>query len=400
MTIRPALCATALLMVITPGSHPCLAADAAATDHLKSAIDPYNPGGERSQFLRAAGVDSELDEAEFKTDQSKAGGFARAFDRFPSLLLFDANRNKQIDWFEADAYRRAVRKAILGAFDKDDNQRLTGVEREAANKALAAGNLPRIAGPNRGNIGTPTPRPPAPNRNARDRNSNVPTADERRVEWEQLQSRLAKKYDADGNGRLNTKEEWAAARNDIREYYQRREVERYDSDNDGKVSNEERQAGRERDMQVGLLRKHDRNGDGELTGTEREGYERDMQFVRDKQEHDGEARKQFMSKFDNNNDGELDDREKQAIGPYYEKLRADVNKAALKEFDKDGDGKLNEDERNAGREATMKEARERYDTDGDGELSLKERTNAMRSNPENAEWLYMMYVHFGQGAQN
>ena len=85
----------------------------ATTDVLKDAVDPFVPGKERARFLKAAGVDTELDAKEFAANAKVADGFARAFDKWSNLILFDRNSDKKIDWFEANAYRRAVRAAPL-----------------------------------------------------------------------------------------------------------------------------------------------------------------------------------------------------------------------------------------------------------------------------------------------
>ena len=80
-------------------------------DLLKDAVDPYVPGEQRQLFLKAAGVDTELDEKEFNADAEKEKSFVRSFDKWSQLVRFDVNGNKKLDWFECDQYRRAVRKA-------------------------------------------------------------------------------------------------------------------------------------------------------------------------------------------------------------------------------------------------------------------------------------------------
>ncbi len=361
-------------------------------DLLKDAIDPFSIGKERVLFLKAAGVDTELNEDEFNAHQAIIGGFARKYERFANLLKFDKNRNKLIDWFEADAYRRAIRGAVLAEYDADKNNRLTGKERDAANKALAAGKLPRIAlVGSKDRPGALIPRPGADGgeRGGRPRGQ---TGEERRQEWEKLQSRLAAKYDRDGNGRINGKEEWAAAGEEVREYYRQREIERFDTNNDGEVSDGERRRGRDRDMQAELWRQNDRNRDGKLDGEEKQAYKNALREGRDRVEHDEENRRVFMARFDRNEDGELDEQERQAIGPYYEEVRKVARESAMKQFDSNGDGELNDAERQAGREAVEKEANEKYDTDGDGKLSFRERTGAVRKDQKDAERLYFLYV--------
>ena len=100
------------------------------SDILTDAVDPLVPGTERGRFLKAAGVDNELDEAEFKENAGKEGSFIRAFDSWGTLTGFDRNRNNTLDWFEADEYRRAVRTAVVAAYDKDKDGKITRWEAE------------------------------------------------------------------------------------------------------------------------------------------------------------------------------------------------------------------------------------------------------------------------------
>ena len=120
------------------------AAQDAAPDLLNDAVDPYTQGKERVRFLRAAGVDSELTEAELDANATANDPFVRPFDQWAKIRPFDANKNGTIDWFEADAYRRAARKAIIAEYDKNADGKLTGQERDEANKALAVGRLPNL----------------------------------------------------------------------------------------------------------------------------------------------------------------------------------------------------------------------------------------------------------------
>ncbi len=386
------------------------AQDSSPAEVLRGAIDPYSLGSERTRFLRAAGVDSELSEDEFKKNRETSGGFARVFDKFSTILLFDKNKNKQVDWFEASAYRGAVRAAVLAEYDKDGNRKLTGPEREAANRDLAAGKLPRISADKSSSSGRPSTgaaRPAAPPseprvRSFRPSDAGSP-AEARRREWEALQSRLAKKYDKNGNGRIDGREEWREAGPEVREYYRKREIERFDSDGDGKVSDAERRAGRERDIRANLRWQHDKDRDGELTGDEREAYDKAMRNYQDQAEH-GEVRRQvFMNRFDRDRDGELSEAERAEIGPFYERVREEAKRSAVKQFDQDGDGELSQEERDAGRKAVEQMGLKQFDADGDGELSVRERTAAMRKDPVEAERLFHLYMavagprSFGQG---
>lgn len=107
-----------------------------SVDLLTGAIDPFAEGTERAKFWNAAGVDSELDESEFKADQATGEGFVRSFDSWPLMLKLDQNRNKAIDWFEARDYRRAILVVFLAKHDKNKDGRLTAREREEVNNVL------------------------------------------------------------------------------------------------------------------------------------------------------------------------------------------------------------------------------------------------------------------------
>ncbi len=113
----------------------------APTDLCKGAIDPYRPGIQKSRFFRAAGADNELTESEFNADRSRPKGFARRFDSWRAMLLFDKDRNKSIDWIEADAYRYDLRRRALAAYDSNSDGKLSGDERVKANKDLARGRI-------------------------------------------------------------------------------------------------------------------------------------------------------------------------------------------------------------------------------------------------------------------
>jgi len=103
--------------------------------------------------------------------------------------------------------------------------------------------------------------------------------------------------------------------------------------------------------------------------------------------HRRPSKEEILKKFDKNGDGELNEEEKAAMKEAREKHRGKRGegdrpnrKEMLKKFDTDGDGKLNEEERAALKEAMKKrhhaEALKRFDKDGDGELNEEERAAA------------------------
>jgi Ca2+-binding EF-hand superfamily protein len=89
---------------------------------------------------------------------------------------------------------------------------------------------------------------------------------------------------------------------------------------------------------------------------------------------------ELIKKFDKDGDGQLSEEERKAAREAMEARRGEFQKKMLEQFDKDGDGKLSEEERKAAREAgeaKRKEILEKYDKDGDGKLSEEERKAAI-----------------------
>ncbi|HUS91106.1 MAG TPA: hypothetical protein VM695_04610 [Phycisphaerae bacterium] len=119
-------------------------------DLAKGPVDPYESVQERSRFFKVAGVDNELDKKEFEAARGKPDSFVRSFDRWEGLLPYDKNSNATIDWFEAEAYRKAVRERVLKAFDANKDGKLAEDEREKVNRLLASGRLPEEPRADRG----------------------------------------------------------------------------------------------------------------------------------------------------------------------------------------------------------------------------------------------------------
>jgi len=145
----------------------------------------YNPAVERIKFFTAAGKDNELSDKEFNSNRSRGNGFVRKTDSWSTMLRYDKDRSKTIDWFEADSYRRSQYKT-------------TGVRITSIGGAVAVG------GP----------------------------SDYSKMSKEQIWGSLTKKYDRDGNGRLEGEEKSHAYREYklIREQQERAERERRDRD--------------------------------------------------------------------------------------------------------------------------------------------------------------------------
>jgi len=299
----------AVLMVVALFGGIALAADA-PKDLCKNAIAPYERIGQKGLFFKAAGKDNELDEKEFDADKASGKGFVLPCEKWAAIVAFDKDGKKLIDWLEADAYRRDLRRRVLAAHDTNKDSKLVGDERTAANKALAAGKF-AAAAPRRSGRGS---------------------RDSRGSYWDRPET-----------------------------------IKAYDKDKDGKVSEKEQEAARTAMRARYELRRYDENKDGKLD--EKETAARDK--ARAERE---KRRKEFYDRFDKNKNGQIDEDERGAIGEYYRMRRYDTNRdgkldeketaardkanaerekrmqEVRKRFDKDGDGELNEEEQRAMRD--------------------------------------------------
>ena len=256
--ICPALLGVAVAArAAPPATAPATRPAVNIPDHCDQAVDPYHPGLERVRFFQAAGVDNEIDAEEFAAARGKPNSFVRVFDHWAQFVRYDRTGDKTLDWFEADAYRRALRKRVLAAHDADKNGRLTGAERLAANRALAAGKILLAE------------EPPA---------AAVPPA-------------LLERFDTDGDGQLSEAERLAASER-LREDSRKEWLARYDRDEDGKLGAEERAA-----MMADLRRRRkpwqdmfdrfnvrhfDTDGDGKLSKDEKTelwAFQKDLQKI-------------------------------------------------------------------------------------------------------------------------
>ena len=326
-------------------------------DLCKGAVDPYDQSAERQLFLASAGADGELSEKEFKALVGKKG-FVRKFDRWEQIIRYDKDGNKTIDWFEADAYRQAFRKQVLTTFDADKNTKLEGDERKKANAALNAGRVRIRSGRSRGGRG------------GSDRGRG---GFSRQPDPETL-----KKYDKDGDGQLSSEERGAydTAR---REEFRQRMTERYDTDKDGKVSDKEREAAREAmrsrwgEIRERMTRnRFDANRDGKLDKEETAAMEKSNA---ERRARDEQRRAEYTKRWDKDGDGEVSEKEREAMRASY-RAESEARRAAFtKTWDTDGDGQLNEKERDTMRtkmRENMEAHRKKMDLNGDGDVSREE----------------------------
>ena len=390
---------------------PCLAADEnkptkpAPPEVMKDAVDPYTPGKERTRFLTAAGVDSELTETEFDAATDADASFVRQYDHWSSLKSFDKNKDKNIDWFEADSYRRALRKAVLTKYDENKDNKLTGDERAAANKDLARGNIPKIIATSGGSAG-PGPAPgvgeenPRPDRGERfrgrrgrfierfDKDGDGELSQEEREAMavtmiKEGRERQVRKWDEDGDGLLNEAEREKVMQDRGDQWWLKIDdlgMKHFDADNDGKLSDQESQDivafGKQlQDMgKKWELEFLDSNGDGEITAEERQAMRGRMQMV------GISMLPKAMTWFDQNGDGRVDQDEREDAMFTVEKAARRNIKMWTDKFDGNGDGRLDPAERKklvGGIDKDIAQRYARHDKDGDGQLS----------NTEIASWL-------------
>jgi len=375
-------------------------------DICTGAVDPYSPTTQRTLFFQAAGPDNEISEKEFSADWTKAKSakqgapaFARRFDRWRSMLAFDKNGNKTIDWFEAHAYRRDIRARVLGAYDKNKDSRLVGKEREAAVAALSAGKVPPKQTDRRLVItgGAKIPKLPLPGRTGSVGGAPVlPGRDAAKSpppEW-------MKRFDANKDGRLSTEERRTLIdairhRADEKKFFRE-----FDRNGDGEFSDEEKEdairAVRER-QRAQFLEKHDINGDGKLDEKERAAL---------RAERGGQFRQVLerwkLRDFDADGNGKIDEAEQAEVKAFQQQMQGMGKEFRLRMADMNGDGKVTDEERKAvgqeWRQAGWKmlvKAAKYMDADGDGQVSPEE-TQAFRQRATTAVlgWMEKFTMRF------
>ncbi len=232
---------TKTLLIATAAVLLCPSARAGgAPDLCTGLIDPYDIVSEKTRFYTAAGKDNELSATEFAAITLGPNGFRRKFDKWSEILKFDQDANKSIDWMEAGAYRHAMRRKVLDAYDANRDGKLTETERVSACKALASGRIrfaskpkssgpdPRLAEHERNKKLASKPAHGSSHRRPHERPD--PAAHRRHVEEKKRHDRGAsdaaaqkrkdatmmqygywiEKHDKDGDGQLNAAEKAAA----------------------------------------------------------------------------------------------------------------------------------------------------------------------------------------------
>jgi len=304
----------------------CLAASKAeTTDKKPPAKKPaYNPVAERAKFFKVAGKDTELDAKEFAAAQAKIGdkdsGFVRKGDKWSSMLRYDKNGNKKLDWFEADAFRKKARtgggSSPRGGVDLNDPATIKKYDKDGDGKL---------------------------------------SREERFDAWgeriEERRQEFMKQYDTNGDGKFDEKERRAmrdAFQKRMQDWGRRRAERRYDKDGDGKLNDEEKaamekgeadRAAEREERRKEFMAKYDKDGDGEINAEERRAVGEDMR------------RRWTERRYDKDRDGKLNDEEKAAMekGEAERKVEREKRMAEyIKKYDKNGDGKVDGDERPRG----------------------------------------------------
>ena len=335
-----------------PASMPSPAPAATAADLASGAIDPFDSGTQRAKFFKAAAQDSELSKDEFQADAKTDGGFVRSFDRWEAMLAFDKDRNGTIAWFEAEAYRQDQRKKVLALFDKNADSRLTGDEREQANRWLLAANF--------SNEPASRPATAASGPFGRGRGN----AD--------MAGRFGRNRDGQGGN-----EEGRAAMDAARKEM----LARYDKNGDGQIDNEERQAmmadnrrangnqAMQQKMEALGVRLFDADGNGELDDNEkaqRKAFEGQLKKI-------GDSWNLMMNDLDGN--GTISPEERQVAASQWRNSAFKVMAKSVKYMDSDGDGKVSMAERQGFQQRVQEAAFQwtegfiaRFDANGDGKL--------------------------------
>ncbi len=394
-------------------------------DLLRGPVDPFLLGQQRAGFLKAAKVDSRLDEGEFQADGQSPGGFVRPFDKWAVVKAFDKNKDGQLDWFEAEAYRQSLRKAVIVKYDANKNGKLEGPERDAANKDLAAGKVPDLGQAAVTVTVTPSAAPTPTSPGKADSNpastknilanflaaQNQPTPQITFSPEGQLlglPKEAIKAIDSDGDGALSQEERLDVADKFVQGAGQWL-LKQYDSDGDGKISEAERQA-MPRPIQFGLrlkdlaVRDYDEDGDGKLSRQEQAAIDDDLQLLAnlgqksatvwmdsDKDGQVSPAEFQVLAKksqtvvmqalpkvlgwVDSNHDNQIQPEEGLAMFDRVTEAFDRQSQANLKKYDANSDGRLSAAERVAAIQGWVDDdaARmKRMDADGDGQLSVSE----------------------------
>lgn len=379
MFVKTATCVFAL----TFSAAPLLAADEA--DVLKGAVYPINLGSEKTRFLKAAGVDNELEQGE--VEKAADAGFIRVYDKWATLKPFDGNNDGKINWPEAENYRKALRKAVIAKYDANKSDGLEGEELASANRDLAAGKLPKLDAGATAIAAAPAPTP-APRNN--------------RPNFEQNRAERIAQFDKDGDGQLNEAERLAAGEAQ-REEFNARLIAENDRDGDGKLSEVEKLAmPPQQQMALKLqdlgLRHFDEDGDGKFGDAEQQ------QILAFGQKLQGLGKQWELNVVDLNKDGQITSEERQQMQQRFQAVGINMLPKAQAWADTDGDGTASQQEWQGLAQRVAKTAEtqvetwtKKFDADSNGKLSATERDALVEGIREDADQRYKRHDADGDG---
>lgn len=347
-------------------------------DVMRGPIDPYIIGMERSRFLHSAGVDNELEQIEFSPELA----FAKPFDTWAVMKRFDKNNDDRIDWQEFNAYRIALRTAVIRKYDENGNKKLEGEEREKANRDLAQGKLPplfaeRGAAP-RGEVQIQMGMGSGQQQNG----FNMMFGGQS-MQPGQLPPEVLQWLDKDGDGVVSQAERIEAYKF-VRGEGWNALLGEYDKDGDGKLSDAEKAAVIPPVKIIMtfdrlMMRDFDWDQDGELSDGEwGEIDEYLMKWM--------EVNQQRTMKFlDMDGDGQVSEVEQKAAQAKFQAMAFQLLPKAMSWADADGDGMATQEEwmglvdrANTAFNEQAEIYTQRFDTDGDGRLNKEERLALMQ----------------------
>ena len=349
-----------------------------AVDHVKDLFDTYTQGRERDRFFAAAGVDSVLTTEEYQAASSKKDGFVRSYDSWEAAVALDADKNGKLSWAEAEKYREGIRQSLLKLFDKNRDGKLTGAERDEANRYLS--RKLRAPGADQGwGFGQLNRQYDANGDGQLDEKERAAMekaqADQRAAD-EQRRKEMLEKYDTNGDGQISG-DERRAMYQDWRDRQEKERLDRWDADKNGQLDEKELQAEREqqqaearRRMEEWTIRRHDKDGDGKLNEQEQAAADAERKQWEDVAQQARQRMQEWQNRWDRDGDGQLSDEERRVAT---DQARQELDRRR-QEMDTDGDGQVSADET----QAYLKKLTEKYDADGDGQLCAQERWEMIR----------------------
>ncbi|MFG0243048.1 MAG: hypothetical protein ACF8R9_09700 [Phycisphaerales bacterium JB054] len=137
-----------------------------------------------------------------------------------------------------------------------------------------------------------------------------------------------------------------------------------------------------------MMKRFDKDGDGELNEEERQALREELGNRRGR--GDDQMRQLIMRRYDADGDGELSDAEREVARADFTQMREQIQAKIVPQYDLDGDGELNDEEREAARPAFRAEferirAFAVLDEDGSGDVNPIELAKALSAVGEGSE---------------